>query len=120
MYLPELTEMAVPLEDSERIVLWLDDVREMPPEFTAHAKTAAGAIALLDTGRVDRISLDHDLGPEEAGTGYQVARHIEEGAYFMTIPALAWAIHSANPVGRKNMLASLQRAEQYWATDSRN
>ena len=36
------------------------------------------AIRLLETGAVDEISLDHDLGDDERGTGYDVVRWIEE------------------------------------------
>lgn len=95
--------------------VWLDDVRVMPAQtFTVHVKTAAEAIALLATGRVEAISLDHDLGPPEAGTGYEVAKYIEESAYHGSLPKLEWAIHSANTVGRQNMERALLRAEQFW------
>ncbi len=95
--------------------VWLDDVRVMPAQsFTVHVTTAAEAIDLLATGRVEAISLDHDLGPAEAGTGYDVAKYIEENAYHGRLPKLEWAIHSANAVGRKNMERALLRAEQFW------
>lgn len=47
--------------------LWLDDVRE-PHKFGClgweWAKTAAEAIELLKTGKVEKASLDHDLAPD--------------------------------------------------------
>jgi len=101
------------------INLWLDDVRD-PAIHSPHykwmwVKTAPDAIAVLETGIVDHISLDHDLGllPEE-GCGYDVAKYVEEAAYFNKIPKLTWAIHSANPVGKKRMEAALVNADRYW------
>ena len=45
--------------------LWLDDVREPWRHGRIGwewAKTASEAIALLETGKVENASLDHDLG----------------------------------------------------------
>ena len=69
--------------------LWLDDVRD-PVQFTGQTdwtwiKTAEQAIALIATGQVTEVSLDHDLGIEHdkirnfmVGNGYMVASFIEE------------------------------------------
>lgn len=96
------------------IYLWVDDFRPMPKNFNVHAKTANEAIALIDTGRVVVISLDHDLGPPEAGTGYDIARHIEVMAFKNTIPPIRWMLHTANPVGMMNMHRALTTANMYW------
>lgn len=93
--------------------LWLDDLRPAPDGWT-HARTAAEAMALLAHGDVEEVSLDHDLGPEEAGPGYAVAAWIEEAAAFGRIPPLRWSVHSANPVGRERMAAALESAERWW------
>jgi hypothetical protein len=93
--------------------LYLDDVRETPKGFNLRAYTAQEAIEMLSTRRIDSISFDHDLGPEEAGTGYDVAKWIEEKAY--TDPAFKmpeWTIHSANPVGIKNIESAMKSAER--------
>lgn len=103
------------LEQQNQLSVWLDDERKMPPEFNIHVKTASEAIELLKTGRVAKISLDHDLGNPENGTGAQVARWIEEQAYHGTLPQLAWTVHSANPVGRANMTAALTNADKFWS-----
>lgn len=101
------------------INLWLDDVRD-PAVHSPHyewvwVKTAQAAIAALETGVVERLSLDHDIGNEmEVGNGYMVAKFVEEAAYLGTLPRLTWTIHSANPVGRKNMEAALRNADRYW------
>jgi len=97
--------------------VWLDDIRPMPPEFDFWAKTADEAIRILATGTVTEISLDHDLGEDDNGTGYDVAAWIEEGAYFGTLPILRWSIHSANPVGRRKMVSALTRADKFWKAD---
>lgn len=104
--------------------LWLDDERnpkspEIQSNFGAEgdeiwAKTAHVAINYLKSNNVEFISLDHDLGPESSGTGMDVARWIEEEAYHGSLPKLNWAIHSKNPVGRKNMMRALVKADEYW------
>jgi hypothetical protein len=97
------------------IAVWLDDERPRPPGYDVHARTAAEAIRLIESGRVARISLDHDLGPAEAGTGYDVAAAIERLAFEGKIPPMEVAIHTANPVGRSRMAEALRNAQRYWA-----
>ncbi|VTR97310.1 cyclic-phosphate processing receiver domain-containing protein [Tuwongella immobilis] len=104
--------------------LWLDDVRDprsvkIQEDFGADGdelwvKTAASAIHYLRQGIVESISLDHDLGPPSAGTGLDVARFIEEQAFYGTIPKLVWAVHSTNPVGRKAMTQAMTKADEFW------
>jgi hypothetical protein len=100
---------------AEALWLWVDDVREMPTGFDYHARTAAEAIRLLANGNVRRVSLDHDLGGHENGTGYEVAKWIEAKAFAWSqgeeggLPPLEWSIHSQNPVGVGNMTQALQK-----------
>ena len=95
--------------------LWLDDLREMPPGFDLHVKTAAAAIIFLETGEVTKISFDHDLGPDGIEyTGYYVALWIEMAAHTGRIPPLEWVVHSANPPGRKNIEMAMRKADAYW------
>lgn len=88
--------------------LYLDDERPTP-EGWVRAYTAPEAIALLQTGQVTHLSLDHDLGPKEAGTGYDVCLWVEkqvwERAFDFENPFIPpeMTVHSANPVGRKRM-----------------
>jgi hypothetical protein len=102
--------------------LWLDDIRPMPAGYNSHAITAQDAIAVLQGGSVEAISLDHDLGSElGAGDGYQVAKYIEEHAYsgdLKRIPDIK--IHSANPVGAQNMLAAIKNAQKFWDKHEQN
>lgn len=96
--------------------IWLDDERN-PVDYGkadwTWIKTAEEAIRLLNIGIVENISLDHDLGTEL--TGYDVAAHIEKEAFNKNIPQLNWFIHTANPVGRKRMVASLEAANRFWS-----
>jgi hypothetical protein len=86
----------------------------MPVGWDVSVPTAPEAITLLATGLVSAISLDHDLGPVEAGTGYDVARWIEEAAHDGRIPRLEWTLHTDNPVGRDRMRAALINADRFW------
>ncbi len=107
------------------IRIYLDDKRDTPKVveadrylpyeerrvYTHRTYTAAETIELLKTGEVTFISFDHDLGPAEAGTGYDVARWIEERAH--TDPEFVvpdWSIHSANPVGANNIQRAMESA----------
>ncbi len=91
--------------------LWLDDMREMPPFFDQHVKTAEAAIFMLDAHVITHISLDHDLGHEATcGTGYDVACAIERMALRKVLSPINVAIHSQNIVGRQRMLATLLAA----------
>jgi len=99
---------------SKGLAVWLDDERPMPPHYDRHAKTAAEAIELLKTGEVEEISLDHDLGPEWAGTGYDVACYIERAAHEGTLQNMRLKLHTANPVGRERMAQALRSAKRVW------
>lgn len=93
--------------------VWLDDLRKMPPEYDIHVKTANEAIEVLRSGRVIRMSLDHDLG-EGNGSGYDVAKWIEEAAYNNDIPQIQLSLHSQNTVGIENMRSALVNAHKFW------
>lgn len=98
-----------------QIRLWLDDLRPAPLGYDVVAITAAEAIEVLRTTRVVEISLDHDLGPASAGTGYVVAAWIERAAAEGKLPQLSWHTHSMNVVGTKAMRAALESADRFWA-----
>jgi len=93
--------------------LYLDDVRPTPEGFDLRAYTAQEAIAYLKAGTVTFISFDHDLGPPEAGTGYDVACWIELAAVGEDIVVPTWDVHSDNPVGRMNIIRAMQSAEKW-------
>ena len=117
--------------------VYLDDIRETP-EGWVRVYTAGEAIALLQTGRVQEISLDHDLGDackfcierDEEGiykgttciasvcscgchsTGYDVAAWIEEAAWTRGFKVPVWKCHSANPAGKARIEAAMRTAEK--------
>lgn len=61
------------------LCIYLDDERRTP-EGWLRVYWPDEAIALLQQGGVSEISLDHDLGDDERGTGYDVIAWIEEAA----------------------------------------
>lgn len=61
------------------------------------------AIALLESGQVTEISLDHDLGDDERGTGYDVVLWIEEAVITRGFVPPKMAVHSANSSARQKM-----------------
>ena len=94
--------------------LWIDDVRPAPDGWT-WAKTSDEALAILGPD-VTEISFDHDLGGDD--TAMIVAKEIERLAFLAERAPPKWSIHSANPVGRLNLQAALQRADEFWNSSS--
>ena len=87
--------------------VYLDDER-VAPEGWVQVRWPDEAIKLLKTGAVTHLSLDHDLGDDQRGTGYDVLLWIEqEVALYKFIPPDVMQVHSANPAGRKRMLAAI-------------
>lgn len=94
--------------------IWLDDVRPMPEGFNIHCKSSKECLDFLFSinYQADLISFDHDLG--ENDTSIPVAEVLETYAYHGNINPIKWQIHSANPVGRRNLEVILRRADKYW------
>ena len=90
--------------------IFLDDIRAPPPGWVL-VQTSHEAIAALAGGGVTEISLDHDLGPPEAGTGYDVVLWIEQQVHRGVSPPKMY-IHSANPVGRQRMQAGIDMIQR--------
>lgn len=86
--------------------VFLDDVR-VTPEGWVRTFWPEEVIALLKTGEVTELSLDHDLGDDEHGTGYTVLLWLEEqvAVHGMTPPAIR--VHSANSAARLKMEAAI-------------
>ena len=74
--------MSLSVRKDNRLKVYLDDEREAPDGWL-RVKTPAQTIALLKTGLVSHLSLDHDLGDDEnIGTGYDVVLWMEEQVFF--------------------------------------
>jgi hypothetical protein len=88
--------------------IFLDDER-MPPDGWIHVHWPHEAIELLQTGNVDEISLDHDLGNDEQGTGYDVILWIEEAVAARGFHAPKIFVHSSNVSARIKMELGIKR-----------
>lgn len=123
------------------IDLWLDDIRPAPVGWT-HVKTVEEAKPYLEAGRVNRASLDHDLGAcgdcmggrsieqwltesgmtamphcDHFGTGYTLVCWMEETGHW---PREKPTVHSANPAGRERMRLVIDAKWQPPAEDVKN
>ena len=91
--------------------VYLDDLRPTP-EGWVHVYWPDEAIELLKTGQVEEISLDHDLGDDERGTGYDVVLWIEEAVVTKEFIPPEIFVHSANSAEKARMesgIASIMR-----------
>ncbi|MCS7466421.1 hypothetical protein NZK35_07000 [Stieleria sp. ICT_E10.1] len=91
--------------------VYLDDERETPEGWT-RVYWPDDAIELLRTGQVTEISLDHDLGDDNRGTGYDVVKWIEEQVATNHFVPPKIKVHSANISARQKMelgIASIHR-----------
>lgn len=88
------------------IKVFLDDLRPTPDGW-ARVYWPDEAIALLKTGQVTHISLDHDLGDDLRGTGYDVLLWIEDAVAVDGFVAPEITVHSANPAARQRMEAAI-------------
>ncbi|OGS93826.1 MAG: hypothetical protein A3K04_00875 [Gallionellales bacterium RBG_16_56_9] len=86
--------------------LYLDDER-VAPEGWVQVRWPDEAIKLLLTGTVTHLSLDHDLGDDQRGTGYDVLLWIEQEVVQHKFVSPDIVIHSANPAASQRMLAAV-------------
>ena len=92
--------------------VYLDDERPTPPGWT-RVYWPNEAIDLLQTGDVEEISLDHDLGDDQRGTGYDVVLWIEEAVMTRGFKPPKIKVHSANSSARQKMEAGIAAIERY-------
>ncbi|MDZ7890873.1 MAG: cyclic-phosphate processing receiver domain-containing protein [Rhodoferax sp.] len=86
--------------------IYLDDERATPEGWT-RCYWPDEVIALLQTDQVTEISLDHDLGDDKRGTGYDVILWIEEAVALHGLKPPRLHVHSANASAREKMLAGI-------------
>lgn len=95
--------------------VYLDDERATPDGWV-RVYWPDEAVSLLATGKVSELSLDHDLGDDERGTGYDVVLWIEEAVALRGfIPPLT-RVHSANSSAREKMEAGIAAIRRLQAT----
>jgi hypothetical protein len=86
--------------------VYLDDERTTPNGWV-RVYWPDEAIKLLSTGEVTELSLDHDLGDDERGTGYDVVLWIEEAVALRGFDPPVIRVHSANSSAREKMDAGI-------------
>ncbi|KXV12190.1 hypothetical protein CR51_06735 [Caballeronia megalochromosomata] len=91
--------------------VFLDDERVTPEGWT-RVYWPHEAIRLLESGVVDEISLDHDLGDDVRGTGYDVILWIEEAVALRSFRPPKIYVHSANSSAREKMEAGVLAIER--------
>ncbi|MCE9670776.1 hypothetical protein LY474_23495 [Myxococcus stipitatus] len=92
--------------------VYLDDERPTPEGWVA-ARWPEEAIALLEGGGVEALSLDHDLGDDDHGTGYDVLLWLEEAVATRGFVPPRLRVHSANSSARQKMELAIQRIERF-------
>ena len=65
-------------------------------------------VSLLTTGTVELLSLDHDLGDDQRGTGYDVMLWIKRKVALNGFSPPTILIHSANPAAAQRMKAGVE------------
>jgi hypothetical protein len=96
---------------SHNVKIFLDDERATPDGWV-RAYWPSEVIAYLQAGGVTEVSLDHDLGNDERGTGYDVVLWVEEAVATRGFVAPILTVHSANSSARAKMeqgIAKIQR-----------
>ena len=94
----------------ELVNLYVDDLRKCPDGFII-ARSYYEAIEILNTRKINILSLDHDLGIGENGiekNGYDVVKYMCENE----ISPNKVYIHTDNVVGRDNMYYTLIGARE--------
>ena len=116
--LPHRSERVIRVTPSlavDRVKVWLDDVRPAPGGWV-HVTTVAAAIELLESGEVEEMSLDHDLGDfDDRGAekdGYSVLAWIEEQVALNGFVPPVLSAHSANLPARARMLRAIESIER--------
>ena len=114
-----------------KIRLWLDDNRDpKDPKIQelfgsrgneVWVKTMDEAVNYIERGNVSFISFDHDLDNEGDSpiekTGYHLACWIEERAFNGTLDPIGWNVHSRNPVGSNDIVAAMNKADEFWGQE---
>jgi hypothetical protein len=113
--------------------LYLDDIRNPKSEGWTIVRNFEDFVDYINkNGLPDEISFDHDLGEDvakekvengiskrkarmekkETKSGYDCAKWLCDYCWTNGIPIPNWNVHSANPVGRDNIIGILKSFEK--------
>lgn len=95
--------------------IYLDDERSTPDGWT-RCFWPDEVINLLHTENVSEVSLDHDLGDDDRGTGYDVLLWIEEAVLTRGYTPPKLSVHSANISARQKMESAIAKIEKFIRT----
>jgi hypothetical protein len=104
------TEVHEYSEKEAHLKVYLDDTRPTPNGWR-RVYWPDEAIALLKSGEVEEISLDHDLGDDARGTGYDVLLWVEQAVVTEGFRPPKIKIHTDNPAARLRMEAAVRSIE---------
>ncbi len=95
--------------------IYLDDVRATP-EGWHRCFWPDEVIALLQSPPepVTQVSLDHDLGDDSRGTGYDVLAWIEEAVATRDFVPPVLTVHSANTAARLRMESAITQINKLY------
>lgn len=101
----------------EEMKIYLDDERPTPEGWIS-ARWPEEVIRLLATGKVTHLSLDHDLGDDERGTGYDVVLWIEKAVATKGFIPPEMVVHSANSSARQKMESGIRSIKRLFRMKS--
>lgn len=93
------------------VKVFLDDCRPTPAGWVP-ARWPEEVIRLLEQGNVAELSLDHDLGDDAHGTGYDVLLWLEEAVAVRGFRPPRLIVHSANPAAGQRMQRAIEAIER--------
>ena len=93
--------------------VFLDDERPIPDGWVG-ARWPEEVIRLLEAGGVTHVSLDHDLGDDERGTGYDVVLWVEEAVATRGFIPPVMTVHSANSSARQKMEQGIESIKRFY------
>jgi hypothetical protein len=92
--------------------VYLDDMRDAPAGWL-RVHTSQECIDVLSKNRVTELSLDHDLGLNSVGTGYDVLLWIEHQVYMNNYSPPMMSVHSQNASAAAKMALAIKHIDDY-------
>lgn len=93
-------------KDDKEVSVYLDDKRPTPKGFV-RAFWPEDVAQYIENLNVTALSLDHDLGDDDHGTGNDVVCYVEEKVYFSDYIAPSIVVHSDNSSAKAKMMLGI-------------